>query len=78
MKNVYDNGEMLLGSVENVKKYLLENMEHYEEDDMEIKNMIEDLEDLGNDFIVMINYDFGMGYVLEHWHTEVDLVKETN
>jgi hypothetical protein len=72
---VYDNGEMLLGMVADVKKYLFENMEYSdEEQDFEVKGMIEELEELGNNYIVMINYDFGMGYLLYKWHIEVDLM----
>ena len=71
---VYDNGEMLLGMVKDVIKYLFENMEYDEDDYSEVKGMIEDLEELGDNYIVMINYDFGMGYLLYKWHIESDVV----
>ena len=76
---VYDNGEMLLGMVQDVKKYLIENRElDDEEQDFEVKEMIEELEELGNNYIVMINYSFGMGYYLDKWHIESDLMTGGN
>lgn len=77
MNKVYDNGTMVLGSVENVRTYLLENMEYYEEDELEIKNILEDIDELGNDYIVAINYDFGMGYAIDYWHNKDDVVRES-
>ena len=76
---VYDNGEMLLGLVPDIKKYLVENMElDDEEQDIEIKGMLEDLEELGDNNIVAINYDFGMGYLIYNWDTEKDLMTGGN
>lgn len=62
MNNVYDNGEMVLGSVYNVKDYICRNADNIKE----IKYLIEDLESLDNDCIVMVNYD--MGYSIEWWN----------
>lgn len=77
MNKVYDNGTMVLGSVENVRTYLLENIEYYEEDELEIKNMLEDINELGNNYIVAINYDFGMGYTIDYWNIKEDVVRES-
>lgn len=64
MNNVYDNGEMVLGSIYNVKEYICRNADDIEE----IKDLIEDLEDIDEDSIVMVNYDNGMGYSIEWWN----------
>lgn len=63
---VYDNGEMVLGNVYNLKDYLCRNCEDYEE----IKEIIEDLEDLDEDTIVALNYDNGMGYSMDYWRKD--------
>ena len=64
MNNIYDNGSMVLGSVENVRKYLIENME---EEDLGVKDILNDLNNELNDTIVAINYDLGMGYSIDYW-----------
>lgn len=64
MNNIYDNGEMVLGSVYNVKEYICRNADDIEE----IKDLVEDLEDLDEDCIVMVNYDNGMGYSIDWWN----------
>lgn len=74
MNNIYDNGEMVIGNVKNIRKYLIENAE----ETWEIEDMIKDLEDLEDDSIVAIDYDHGMGYSLDYWHSKNDLVKESD
>ena len=71
MNNVYDNGTMVLGMVENVREYLIENME---EEELGIKDILNDLNNELNDTIVAINYDCGMGYSIDYW-TKEDIVK---
>ena len=63
MKEIYDNGEMVLGSVYYVKEYICKNCEDIEE----VKDLVNDLEDLDEDTIVAINYDNGMGYSIDWW-----------
>ena len=63
MRNVYDNGTMVLGTVKKIKKYLIINKEVVED----FNNIMEDLEDLHDDDIVAINYDLGMGYTMDYW-----------
>ena len=70
MNNVYDNGKIVLGNIYNVKDYICRNCEDLEE----IKGLIEDLEDYDDDTIVAINYDIGMGYLIEYW-TKNNIVK---
>lgn len=71
MNNIYDNGANVLGTVYNVKEYIARNCEDFEE----IKELIEDLEDLDADTIVNVNYDNPMGYSIDYWNKE-DLIKE--
>lgn len=74
MNNVYDNGELLLGSVKDIKEYTLNNMLVYENDEenMEILDFIKDYKE--ND-IVCINYDNGMGLSFDIWQ-EIDKVEK--
>lgn len=62
---IYDNGEMALGTVKDMKKYILENSDVEEE-----KDLLEDLSELEEDIIVCVNYDNGMGYTLDWWLPE--------
>lgn len=66
MKNVYDNGEICLGEVKAITKYIKENGE-----DLEYYNdLLNYLKELNDDDIVAINYDNGMGYSIEYWNTK--------
>ena len=71
MDKIYDNGEMVLGNVYNLKDYICRNCEDCEE----IKEIIKDLEDLDEDTIVALNYDNGMVYYIDYW-SKNDIVKE--
>ena len=72
MNYIYDNGEIALGSVTQVKQYLIQNAEGYDE----VRDILEDIKDLDTDTIVAINYDHGMGYSIDWW-TRNDIVKES-
>lgn len=74
MKNVYDNGEMILGSKKDLVKYLNYNLTTSDMEE-EIYEILEDLKDLEDNTIVAINYDCGMGYTIDYWQ-ENDKVKE--
>lgn len=63
MDKVYDNGTMVLGNVKNLKDYICRNCGDLEE----VKEIIQDLEDLDEDTIVALNYDCGMGYSMDYW-----------
>ena len=71
MKEVYDNGERILGTIYNVKDYICRNCDDFEE----VKEIIEDLEDLDEDTIVCVNYDNGMGYIINYWKTRDRVVQ---
>lgn len=72
MNNIYDNGELLLGSVKDIKEYILNNMLVYENDEenMEILDFIKDYKE--ND-IVCINYDNGMGLSFDYWNEKDEI-----
>ena len=76
--NVYDNGEIVLGKVIWVKKYIRENAD----DITEVEDILKDLEEivakcdnLDADTIVAVNYDHGMGYSIDYW-TYNDIVNK--
>lgn len=75
MKDLYDNGEMLLGTKKNIVNQIYNNMLE-EEDDEEYMQILEDLKDLKDDTIVAINYDNGMGYSIDYW-TKEDKLEES-
>lgn len=69
MKNIYDNGYWLLGRVEdiiNYDKWVLASDE--EEDFTEIINELKEYYD--KDSIVCINYENGMGCVIEEFRKD--------
>lgn len=71
MKDIYDNGDKVLGRVYELKDYMCRNCEDYEE----IKDIIEDLEDYDEDTIVVVNYSNGMGCYIEEYWTIKDKMK---
>ena len=77
MNNLYDNGEIMLGSVkmvrEEIEKELKENVDMCCAD---MEEILKDISDLDNEDIVSINYGSGMGYSIDYWHNSHDLVKE--
>ena len=75
MKDLYDNGEMLLGTKKNIVNQIYNSMLE-EEDDEEYMQILEDLKDLKDDTIVAINYDNGMGYSIDYW-TKEDKLEES-
>lgn len=68
MKNVYDNGEIVLGEVKNVIDYIQNNMEYTSEEDIILNDLIKELKEYYvEDTIVAITYGYGMGYSIEYW-----------
>lgn len=63
MENIYDNGTILLGKINNIKNYVRKNFENFEE----FEELIQDLEEFDEETIVTINYDNGMGYIINYW-----------
>lgn len=78
MKNIYDNGAIMLGNVKMVREsiqYQLKNGIDMYCADME--EILQDIKDLDDNDIVAINYDNGMGYSIDYWHNSHDLIKES-
>lgn len=74
MNKIYDNGEMCIGSKENIIKYFKMNLSTSDMEE-EIYDILKDLEDLKDNTIVVVDYDRGMGYGIDWWE-ESDAVKE--
>lgn len=64
---VYDNCEKNIGNVKNVKQYVENNCEDYEE----VKDIIEELKKFEENTIVLLDYNNGMGFTIDYW-TEKD------
>ena len=75
MKEIYDNGEQLLGVVKYIRSY--NNNLHVKGiiDDDTYNELEEDLKDMDEDAIIMIDYSFGMGNICKVWETS-DIIKE--
>ncbi len=74
MNNIYDNGELLLGTKKDILDYWKNNAVNIDSDfEEEVK---EDLKDLKDDTIVCINYDNGMGYTIDYWDNKDIVNKE--
>ena len=73
MKNIYDNGEKVLGRIYDLKEYICRNCEDYEE----VKEIIEELENYDEDTIAVINYSNGMGYLIDYWSSNDIINKES-
>ena len=73
MKNIYDNGEKVLGRIYDLKEYICRNCEDYEE----VKEIIEELENYDEDTIAAINYSNGMGYSIDYWSSNDIINKES-
>ena len=80
MKNIYDNGALMLG---NVKDVIMEIEREIKQDidmfDIDMEELLKDLKELrdidyDNDMVVCINYDNGMGYSIDYWSSN-DIVK---
>ena len=77
MNNIYDNGCILLGTKQDIeryiqKQYIENNFLDYVDD---IKEILEEIKDYENDTILAINYDHSMGWCLDYWDRR-DIVKE--
>lgn len=73
MNTIYDNGEMLLGSVGNVLEYARRQIEGHLIDKEDYEEIINTLRDLDCDTIVAINYDNGMGMSFDWWTKDDEL-----
>lgn len=76
MKGIYDNGYQLLGNVKDIINMINNNIEKGSVDLEETIDLLNDLKELSEEEIVVIDYDYGMGYRLVSWHLFKDLIKE--
>lgn len=63
MKEIYDNGEKILGRIYDLKEYICRNCEDYKE----VKEIIEELENYDEDTMAVINYSNDMGYLIDYF-----------
>ena len=66
MQNIYDNGRLCLGEVGKIRQQLIDNAE----ETWEIEDILAELKEFEDNTIVAINYDNGMGYLIEYWTTK--------
>ena len=76
MKNIYDNGTILLGEKGKIVNQIYNNMLEEEQDEFYME-ILEELKDFKDNTIVAINYDNGMGYSIDYWEKE-DILKESD
>lgn len=65
MNNIYDNGELLLGTKKDILNYVNSNVSNFDKEDYE--EIIEYLCSFNDNGIVCINYDSGMGLSFDYW-----------
>lgn len=73
MNKIYDNGEMLLGEVKNIREYTQQQFKNNNIEEWEKDNILNELEEFDQNDIVTINYDNGMGLSIDFW-TESDVI----
>ena len=78
MKNVYDNGALMLGNVQDlimeIERQKRESIDMLDADMDEIIKDLKELRDIDYEMVVCINYDNGMGYSMDYWSSK-DIVK---
>jgi len=67
MNNLYDNGEMLLGTKRDILEYTKRQNEAQLIEEEDYQEIVETLEDLEDNTIICINYDNGMGMTFDWW-----------
>ena len=74
MKNIYDNGTVMLGEVKKIKDYTKKQLEDKIIDEEEYLDIENELKYFNDNDIVAINYDCGMGLSIEGWEPN-DIIK---
>lgn len=68
MKDIYDNGALLLGNPKMIIDEFYRQKKEYKESDEIVEEIIKDLEEIKDIAdIVMINYDNSMSYSIDYW-----------
>lgn len=76
MVGLYDNGEMLLGNVEDILEYTKRQIEANLIAKEDYEEIFETLKDLELHTIVAINYDHGMGMTFDWWTKDDEMSME--
>ena len=78
MKNIYDNGSLMLGNVQmvimEIEREMKENIDMLYIDMEDLLKELKELRDIDYEMVVCINYENGMGYTLDYWSSN-DIVK---
>lgn len=78
MKNIYDNGVLMLGNVQDlimeIEKEIKEDIDMLGVDMEDILKELKELRDIDYEMVACINYDNGMGYTIDYWSSK-DIVK---
>lgn len=81
MKNIYDNGTLILGNVQDlimeIEKELKNGIDMLDADMEDILKDLKELRDMDYEMVVCINYDNGMGYSINYWSSNDIINKES-
>ena len=80
MNNIYDNGALMLGNVQDVIMEIEKEIKKNIDMCVNVEEILEELKELRNvdyDMIVCINYENPMGYSIDYWSSN-DIIKELN
>lgn len=81
MKNIYDNGALMLGNVQmvinEIEKELKNGVDMFCADMEELLKELKELRDIDYEMVVCINYDNGMGYSINYWSSNDIINKES-
>lgn len=81
MKNIYDNGTLILGNVQDlimeIEKELKNGIDMLDADMEDILKDLKELRDMDYEMVVCINYDTGMGYSIDYWTSKDIINKES-
>lgn len=71
MKNIYDNGALMLGNVQDlimeIEREIKKDIDMLGADMEELIKDLKELRDIDCEMVVCINYDNGMGYSIDYW-----------
>ena len=79
MKNIYDNGALMLGNVQDlimeIEREIKQDIDMFDVDMEDLLKDLKELRDIDYDMVVCINYDNGMSYSIDYWSSS-DIVKK--
>ena len=78
MNNIYDNGALMLGNIQDVIMEIEKEIKKDIDMCINAEEILEELKELRNvdyDMIVMINYENPMGYTIDYWSSN-DIIKK--